>query len=446
MSFTIPGITGPLQNAAQPLDAQTLAAADLAAVQTATAIAAANAKTAAAAGQQGRAASGKATPMKPDTMNRSASTPVHEYRAAVARFAGTAGTLTEHGDTQAPQASTPKRSVADMSLADQVATATRAGIAGPSQTSWLGNIGNFAKGVGEGTAEGGVGLAQGVGELAKGGYNLATSSTARQRACNTTVTDAEAVGHFAQTAVSDPQKAVARVNDAVSGAVNQVTAAYRQAAAQGQGAEFIGRAVGQSAVAVGAAVLTDGAVGAVGAAARVGRTAEVAADLGEAVAGSAVAGKQTAIDAVSEALRNGQKLSEGQPAVDLQHVFTGEVSPKRGIDTAKGFHHAPADGLHPNARVAEETSPRNAQGVYEARVEISKPVTNAIYSKESTMFPDSMSRDDVVKSLQHAYDNATQKSGNSFLGPSGHGFELKGFTTGAGQDFHIRTGYPVYKQ
>jgi hypothetical protein len=60
------------------------------------------------------------------------------------------------------------------------------------------------------------------------------------------------------------------------------------------------------------------------------------------------------------------------------------------------------------------------------------------------MFPDSMRRDDVVKSLQNAYDNGTSRSGNAFTGPSGHGFDVTGYTSGAGADLHIRTGYPVY--
>jgi hypothetical protein len=149
-------------------------------------------------------------------------------------------------------------------------------------------------------------------------------------------------------------------------------------------------------------------------------------------------------DSASEALKNGETLSSGKPPVELDHVFQGEVSPKRGVDAAKGFHHAPGDALYPTARVVRELSPRNAHGVYEAEIEVSKPGTGVNCTKRSTMFPDSMNRDDVVKSLQNAYDNATRRSGNSFTGPSGHGFDVTGYTSGAGADLHIRTGYPVY--
>jgi len=60
------------------------------------------------------------------------------------------------------------------------------------------------------------------------------------------------------------------------------------------------------------------------------------------------------------------------------------------------------------------------------------------------MFPDTMSREDVVKSMQNAFANATQRSGNKFTGPSGHGFDITGYTSGSGPNTHIRTGYPVY--
>ena len=154
----------------------------------------------------------------------------------------------------------------------------------------LDSVGDFAKGVGEGAWDGATGMVEGVGSLAKGGYHLATSADARQQAWNTAVRDANAVGQFAETAVSDPGKAAGQVGDAVSSTWGKVSTAYQQAAADGHGAEFIGKAFGQGAVLVGTAFIPGGAEAeAVGALGDAGRAAEVAGDLGKAgeVAGDA---------------------------------------------------------------------------------------------------------------------------------------------------------------
>ena len=154
---------------------------------------------------------------------------------------------------------------------------------------------------------------------------------------------------------------------------------------------------------------------------------------------------ESRFDATSDALLHGQMRSAGNPPVGLRHVFTGEIGRKRGADAAKGFHHAPDDALHADARVVQVISPRNEHGVYEARVEISRPGTTTVYSKVSTMFPDTMSRDDVVAAIQHAYTNATVASGNRFVGPSGHGFAVEGYTSGTADNVYVRTAYPLYK-
>ena len=147
-------------------------------------------------------------------------------------------------------------------------------------------------------------------------------------------------------------------------------------------------------------------------------------------------------DATSEAIRSGTRFSDGYPPVDLSHVFLGEIGPKNSGDAAKGFHHASGDELHSNAKVLQELTPRDTNGIYRARIEITDPATGTSYTKESTMFPDQMKRDEVVKALQNAYNNATAQSGTRFVGPSGYGFNVVGFTDGTGRDFHIRSGYP----
>lgn len=370
-----------------------------------------------------------------------------------------------------------------------------------AQSGWLAEAatvvqgaGNFVKGFGEGVWDGGAGMVRGVGTLAQGAVNLATSSQARDRAREAVGADVHAALGFVETAVSDPAKAAAQVGGAVTTAWQHAAAAYDEAKAHGHAAQFLGQVAGQGAVLVGTAIVPGGAeadgIAAVGDAGRVtgiaeaaSKTGAVADDLantgqgavklersGQSALDAAQPGQATdelattgdlakseaarptpaapeAItqpDAATQALRAGRKLSGGHPPVELDHVFQGEVGSRRGTDAAKGFHHAAADGVHPDARVVHELTPRNAQGVYQAQVEITKPGTTTTLRKMSTMFPDTMTRDDIVKALQHAYDNATQRSGNSFSGPSGHGFDIQGYTSGSGQNLHIRTGFPIY--
>ena len=150
-------------------------------------------------------------------------------------------------------------------------------------SDWLDSVGDFAKGVGEGAWDGVTGMVEGVGSLAKGGYALATSANARQQAWDTAVKDANAVNQFAETAVNDPGKAARQVGDAASSTWGKVSTAYQQAAADGHGAEFIGKAFGQGAVLVGTAFVPGSAEAeAVGALGDAGRAAKVVGDLGKA--------------------------------------------------------------------------------------------------------------------------------------------------------------------
>jgi hypothetical protein len=131
-------------------------------------------------------------------------------------------------------------------------------------------VNDFNKGVVEGVVGGVEGLAKGVVSLGDSvgqeAFALATDEKAREHAAQTVLHGAEAVGNFAETAVTDPSKALGQVEDAAGGAVDTVEnmasnvyKGYQAAAAQGHGAEFIGKGVGQGAVLVAGAVLTDGA-------------------------------------------------------------------------------------------------------------------------------------------------------------------------------------------
>lgn len=89
--------------------------------------------------------------------------------------------------------------------------------------------------------------------------------------------------------MTDPSKAAGEVAGAAKGEWDKLSAAYREAAASGQGFEFIGKALGQGAVLVGSALVPGaGEAGLVGDGARaaevvsaVGKTGEVAGAVGK---------------------------------------------------------------------------------------------------------------------------------------------------------------------
>src|SRR5262249_43832198 len=134
----------------------------------------------------------------------------------------------------------------------------------------INTVADFDQGVVEGVVGGVEGLAKGVVSLGEGvakeGYALATDENAREQALDTVEHGLEAVGNFEATMVTDPGKAMSEVGDAIeSGAATvghmaeNVYDQYEQAAASGHGAEFLGKGIGQVAVLVAGAVLTDGA-------------------------------------------------------------------------------------------------------------------------------------------------------------------------------------------
>jgi hypothetical protein len=125
--------------------------------------------------------------------------------------------------------------------------------------SIFGDALGFAKGVGEGAWDGLKDTVAGVGHLAADGYKLATDSNYRQHAWNSAVNDAKAAANFAATAVTDPGKAASEIGNTASHAWNALESAYNEAAARGQGSEFIGQIFGQGAVLVGMAAIPGGA-------------------------------------------------------------------------------------------------------------------------------------------------------------------------------------------
>lgn len=206
--------------------------------------------------------------------------------------------------------------------------------------SWVGGVGDFAKGFGEGVWDGAKGMAEGVGHLAKGAWDVATDDDARRRAWEAAVADAKAVGGFVETAVTDPSKAAGQVGDAVAGTWGNLSTAYHQAAAEGHAAEFIGKAVGRTAFEVGTAVVPAGlATKGVEGARLLGRAGEAGELLGgaargaEAMRGAGVAAEGT--EAAAAAARAGEGAAVTADATAAGGVQTASRAAEAGGTTAR---------------------------------------------------------------------------------------------------------------
>jgi hypothetical protein len=169
----------------------------------------------------------------------------------------------------------------------------------------LSDAGGFLKGAFKGGWDGLKGTVSGIGSLAEDGYKLATDSHYREQVWNSAVNDAKAAANFAQTAVTDPGKAADEIGNTATHAWHALETAYNQAAARGQGSEFIGQIFGQGAVLVGTAFIPGGAEAeAVGNASRATALlgdAEKLVDAGKAAAITGDFGNAAAIEDVSKA-------------------------------------------------------------------------------------------------------------------------------------------------
>ena len=133
---------------------------------------------------------------------------------------------------------------------------------------------------------------------------------------------------------------------------------------------------------------------------------------------------------------SGQKWSDTSPNINLLHVFEGEIN-RKGKPT--GYHSRPNGQDPSNARVASVKDKPNRYGVYTANIEVRDG--NQWKSKFSSFFPDSLSRDEVIDVILHAYNNSNNKNSQPWEGPSGAGYRVQGYTSGQGG---INTAFPIY--
>lgn len=86
----------------------------------------------------------------------------------------------------------------------------------------------------------------------------------------------------------------------------------------------------------------------------------------------------------------------------------------------------------------------NAAGVYTAKVAIWDEDDGRWQAKSalSSMFPDHLSREQVIAAILRAFHSATSRRGAAFTGPSGHGFAVRGYVL---RDGRIVTAFPLYR-
>ncbi|WP_200878030.1 RHS repeat-associated core domain-containing protein, partial [Burkholderia paludis] len=133
-------------------------------------------------------------------------------------------------------------------------------------------------------------------------------------------------------------------------------------------------------------------------------------------------------------------LCRTSPKINSEHVFHGEIN-NRG--RAVGFHHEGSIGHIGKARVTGITSPANAQGVYRGRVEIFDSSSGAWVAKgpESSFFPKSWNRQQVMSEIRSAFDNGVVSSNGKWEGVSSSGVHIEGWLNRSGD---INTAYPIY--
>lgn len=136
------------------------------------------------------------------------------------------------------------------------------------------------------------------------------------------------------------------------------------------------------------------------------------------------------------AYRSGSKWSNTSPEINLHHIFEGEIN-RRGKPV--GYHSRPGGVDADGAKIVKIRDKPNRAGVYTAIIAVRDG--NQWKEKFSSFFPDSMSAKDVTAAVLSAYKSAS-KDGAKWEGPSGHGFDIQGYTTNRGG---INTAFPVYR-
>ena len=133
---------------------------------------------------------------------------------------------------------------------------------------------------------------------------------------------------------------------------------------------------------------------------------------------------------------NSLKNTENYTDSAIEHIFEGQVN-ARG--KAVGYHYEGIEGASGNVILGTESSVNNF-GVYKAQVEVNGIPKNA-NGGFSTFYSKDMSPQQVVDSINEAYQNRVYIRGNTYSGLTSRGMEIEMFLDKNGK---IISAYPVY--
>ena len=122
-------------------------------------------------------------------------------------------------------------------------------------------------------------MVKGLGDLAKGGYELATDANARESAWETTKQLADAVADYGKSVTENPGEAYRHARDGTLAAYDRFEQAKDLAAAEGHSAEFFGDMAGGALFEVGSILVP---VGLVAKAGKLGKVTSVADEVADA--------------------------------------------------------------------------------------------------------------------------------------------------------------------
>lgn len=161
------------------------------------------------------------------------------------------------------------------------------------------------------------------------------------------------------------------------------------------------------------------------------------AEIGHKLLGSQTgAQQQSSHTAGNNAAVHTAQWSNTSPAINQWHIFDGEINRK---GKPVGFHSRPNGQDPARARIVNIKSKPNRAGVYTATIEVQDG--QRWLQKFSSFFPDNMSREEVIEAVLHAYKNSKNPKAQPWRGPSGHQFQIEGYTLSKGD---INTAFPIY--
>ena len=133
---------------------------------------------------------------------------------------------------------------------------------------------------------------------------------------------------------------------------------------------------------------------------------------------------------------NSLKNTENFTDSAIEHIFEGQVN-ARG--KAVGYHYEGIEGTSGNVIPGTESSVNNF-GVYKAQVEVNG-IPKTANGGFSTFYLKSMSPQEVVDSINEAYQNRVYIRGNTYSGLTSSGMEIEMFLD---KNEKIISAYPVY--